>query len=67
MLGRKGKSLKDVVAVLKEFSDNVSEDISEEPPSEERMEVDGGSASVATTGPSQKAILGGLIEFLESC
>jgi len=55
MLSRKNKSIKDIVAVLKEFHDNTGE----EPPLED------GEAGSET--PSQKIILQGLIEFLESC
>ena len=51
ILGRKNKTLKDIVAVLKEYRNNVGE--------ETRMPDD--------QAPSQQEILQGLIEFLEGC
>lgn len=54
MLTRKGKSLKDVVEVLKVFRDNIDEEESGLPEDEE-------------ASPPQREILVGLIAFLESC
>jgi beta-catenin-like protein 1 len=55
MLGRKNKSVKDIVTVLRELHDNVGE---------EPLLEDGEAGSEA---PSQKIILQGLIGFLELC
>ncbi|KAF9514143.1 hypothetical protein BS47DRAFT_1343472 [Hydnum rufescens UP504] len=55
MLGRKNKSVKDIVTVLRELHDNVGE---------EPLLEDGEAGSEA---PPQKIILQGLIGFLESC
>ena len=54
MLQRKGKTLADVLSVLKVFRDNVDE--------EEGIVEEGDNVS-----PPQKEILSGLIAFLESC
>ncbi|KAH8118573.1 DUF1716-domain-containing protein [Phellopilus nigrolimitatus] len=54
MLKRKGRTLKDVVDVLKVFRDNLDEDES-------------AAASLEDASPPQKEILGGLIAFLEGC
>ena len=51
ILGRKNKTLKDIVAVLKLYRDNVEE--------ETRVPDD--------SAPSQQDILQGLITFLEGC
>jgi len=51
MLSRKGKSLKDIVEVLKVYRANITE---------EEAVPDGEDAS-----PPQREILGGLINFLE--
>ncbi|KAG8949257.1 hypothetical protein FRC04_008859 [Tulasnella sp. 424] len=72
ILGRKGKGLKDVVKVLKDYHENVSEEATDGPPaSEDAMDTsDGPSASKsadASGGLSQRAILEGLISFLETC
>ncbi|KAG9017953.1 hypothetical protein FRB90_012839 [Tulasnella sp. 427] len=71
ILGRKGKSLKDIVKVLKDFHENVSDEPTGVPPgSDDAMDTtDGPSSKSAETssGLSQKAILEGLISFLETC
>ena len=54
MLQRKGKTLADVLSVLKVFRDNVDE--------EEGIVEEGDNVS-----PPQKEILSGLIAFLEGC
>ena len=54
MLKRKGKSLQDVVNVLKLFRDNVDDDESE-------------AALAEDASPPQREILTGLINFLEAC
>lgn len=54
MLKRKGKSLQDVVDVLKLFRDNVDDDESE-------------AALAEDASPPQREILTGLINFLEAC
>ena len=52
MFRRKNKTLKDIVAVLESYRDNVGDD-------ETRVPDD--------LAPSQQEILGGLIAFLEGC
>jgi len=54
ILGRKNKTLKDVVAVLKLYRDNVGEDETRIPPEK-----------AGEAAPSQRQILEGLIAFLE--
>lgn len=54
MLGRKGRTLKDVVEVLKVSRDNMDEDIS-------------AASQVDDASPPQKEILGGLITYLDGC
>lgn len=54
MLTRKGRTLKDVVEVLKVFHDNVDES---EPT----------TSLVDDASPPQKEILSGLITFLDAC
>ena len=54
MLGRKGRTLKDIVEVLKVFQDNMDKDLS-------------AASQVDDASPPQKEILGGLITFLEGC
>ncbi|KIJ56815.1 hypothetical protein M422DRAFT_218491 [Sphaerobolus stellatus SS14] len=53
IIGRKNKTLKDIVEVLKVYRDNVGED---------EMRTDDAEAA-----PSQREILEGLIAFLEGC
>lgn len=54
MLGRKSKGLKDIVAVLKDYRDNIGDT--------ENMEVDSTDEPV-----SRREILDGLLGFLETC
>ncbi|KAG8891004.1 hypothetical protein FRB98_000013 [Tulasnella sp. 332] len=65
MMGRKGKTLKDIVAVLKEYHENITEDVPQDPRLEDAMVVDEGV--VVPVAPSQRDILEGLMSFLESC
>lgn len=58
MLDRRSKSFKDIVATLKVYRDNITE----ETPASDAKDVDGQEAA-----PTQKEILGHLIEFLEGC
>ena len=60
MLKRKGRTLQDVVEVLKIFRDNIDED--DASTAAARQVEDSSDAS-----PPQKEILGGLIAFLEAC
>jgi hypothetical protein len=55
MLARRDQALKDVVDVLQAYHDNIAEDA-----------VDS-SMAVDERGLSQKMILEGLLNFLESC
>ncbi|KAG9006053.1 hypothetical protein FRB94_001034 [Tulasnella sp. JGI-2019a] len=66
IMGRKGKTLKDIVAILKEYHDNITEDAPQDPPPEDAMAVDGAVAG-EPLAPSQRDILEGLMTFLESC
>lgn len=66
MLGRKGKTLQNVVGVLREYHDNITEEPPTEPvKSEDAMAID--DEVGVSVGPSQRGILEGLISFLESC
>ncbi|EJD01453.1 DUF1716-domain-containing protein [Fomitiporia mediterranea MF3/22] len=56
MLKRKGRTLQDVVSVLKVFRDNVDEE-----------GESSAAAQAEDASPPQKEILGGLIAFLEAC
>lgn len=57
MLKRKGRTLNDVVEVLKVFRDNINEDESSATAQSQSEDA----------SPPQKEILGGLITFLEAC
>ncbi|KAG8919051.1 hypothetical protein FRC02_001962 [Tulasnella sp. 418] len=61
MMGRRGKGLRDIVKVLKEYQENVTEEDEQKQP-DDGMIVDDQEG----VAPSQKQILGGLIAFLES-
>jgi beta-catenin-like protein 1 len=55
LLTRKGKSLKDIVRILKEYRENVGDE--DEAPKDDQ----------GADAPSQKMILQGLIDFLDAC
>ena len=61
MMDRRSRSFKDIVATLRVYSENITE---ETPP--ERMDVDG-APNGQDIAPTQKEILGHLIDFLDAC
>jgi len=66
MMSRKGRSIKDVVEVLKVFRDNIDETDSPSRTAVAAAESDSAAAvAVEDASPPQREILGGLIGFLE--
>ena len=65
MLARKGKSLKDIVEVLKVFYDNIGDDEATNQPANSDSSKSQPSLPDADASPPQKLILGELITFLE--
>lgn len=61
MMDRRSRSFKDIVATLRVYSENITE---ETPP--DRMNVDG-DPNGQDVAPTQKEILGHLIDFLDAC